>query len=210
MNESENAGFALDKMMELYPDAGCELVYHNDLELLVAVMLSQQATDISVNRLTESLFGKYKTLADYANATESELQTDIKSIGLYRNKAKNLIAMARMVIGEYEGVIPKDRSELEKLPGVGHKTAGVFLIELIKEPHIPVDTHVKRVAWRLGFAEEFDNPDTVEAKLEKLYLPSKWMMVHHGFLFFGRYLCTARNPRCRTCPLVKECQYPLL
>ena len=210
MNARSKARFVYDKMGELYPDAGCELNFRNELELLVSIMLSQQATDLSVNRLTTSLFQKYQKIEDYAKATETEMQNDIKTIGLYRNKAKNLIAMSKEVIARYEGIIPKNRELLEELPGIGRKTAGVFLAEWMHEPHFPVDTHVKRVSWRLGFSKEKDDPDKVEAKLEKLYDPSEWITAHHRFLFFGRYHCTARNPRCKECVLIKECKHPLL
>ncbi|MGI6392181.1 MAG: endonuclease III [Candidatus Izemoplasmatales bacterium] len=196
------------KISELYPDAGCELDYVTETDLLVAIILSQQATDVSVNKLTKTLFAKYKTFADYAQAPLADLEADIRAIGLFRTKAKNIQMASRIIQSEYGGIIPMQQELLEKLPGVGRKTANVFLAEWHKLPRIAVDTHVKRVATRLGLAKDKDTPETVEKKLMEHYPPSEWIPLHHRFLFFGRYLCKARKPECWRCPLIDVCHYP--
>ncbi len=210
MKPKEKAAFILSEISILYPGAHCELNYSNQLELMVAIMLSQQATDMAVNKLTQGLFAKYRTLEDYALSEPQELESDIRTIGLYKNKAKNIILMARMVIAKYNGVFPNDQEKLERLPGVGRKTANVFLAEWYHEPRIAVDTHVARVSKRLGLAKDSDTPEKVEARLMKLYDPGLWIETHHKLLFFGRYFCKAVKPRCKECPLVNVCLKPQL
>ena len=200
--------YIYQKISEMYPNAGCELDYVSATDLLIAVMLSQQATDVSVNKLTRSLFRKYKTMADYASSKLTELETDIKTIGLYRQKAKNIQMTAKIIESEYEGVIPSKQELLEGLPGVGRKTANVFLAEWHKLPRIAVDTHVKRVASRLGLAMPNDSPEAVESKLMGWYPKSEWIRLHHRFLHFGRYFCKSRNPNCDQCTLASICTYP--
>jgi len=200
--------FIYKKISELFPDAGCELEYVTETDLLVAIMLSQQATDVSVNKLTRTLFEKYKTFVDYATASLTTLEQDIRTIGLFRSKAKNIQSTARIIQTEYDGKIPSEQELLERLPGIGRKTANVFLAEWHKLPRIAVDTHVKRVSWRLGLAKQNDTPETVEKKLMESYPEAEWIRLHHRFLFFGRYFCTARKPKCVTCPLVNVCHFP--
>lgn len=194
----------------LFPNAHCELNYDSDLHLLMAIMLSAQTTDVSVNRVTIALFNRYKTVYDLANAELSEIESFIKTLGLYKNKAKNLKALGLKIINDFNGLIPSTQEDLESLPGVGRKTANVYLSEWHKIPRIAVDTHVKRVSSRLGLALENDTPDKVEIKLMKLFPEHQWIEIHHKLIFFGRYFCKAKKPECKQCPLLKICKKPIL
>ena len=165
------------------------------------MLLSAQTTDKSVNKLTAQLFQKYKTPEDYLEVTLEELEQDLRTIGLYRSKAKNIQALCRLLIEEYQGVVPHIFEELVKLPGVGRKTANVVLSVGFNVPRIAVDTHVERVSKRLGFAKADDTVLEVEHKLMKLIKEDRWSKSHHLMIFFGRYHCTAKNPKCETCPL---------
>lgn len=193
----------------MYPHAECELVHNNHLELLIAVVLSAQTTDNSVNKLTKSLFNKYKTIEDYANAPIEQLQDDIRSIGLYRNKAKAIKGLTTKILNEYDGIVPNTRKELESLPGVGRKTANVVLSVAFKEANFAVDTHVERIAKRLGFAKKDDSVLTVEKKLMKAIPKDRWIKSHHQFIFYGRYFCKAVNPSCNICELYDICKEPI-
>lgn len=193
---------------ELFPNAECELNHSNGFELLVAVMLSAQTTDKSVNLLTESLFQKYQSMTAFAQASIEDLQYDLRRIGLYKNKAKNLKALSIMLIEKYNSVVPSSQVDLESLPGVGRKTANVVLSVWYNVPRIAVDTHVNRVSKRLKLAYLNDSVLQVEEKLMRKLPKSKWSDLHHKFIFFGRYHCTARNPKCDTCKLKELCRYP--
>ncbi|MDY0023512.1 MAG: endonuclease III [Candidatus Izemoplasmatales bacterium] len=199
-----------DEITKLFPNAGCELNYRKDYELLIAIMLSAQTTDQSVNKVTEKLFQKYQSLIEFSEAPVGELERDIKHLGLFRNKAKNLHLMTNKILQEFSGVIPKTQEDLESLPGVGRKTANVYLAEMHHIPRIAVDTHVSRVSIRLGFAKKNSNPIEVEKKLMKLYPQDMWISLHHKLIFFGRYFCTARKPNCKECPIIKYCKMPEL
>lgn len=198
----------LDELDRLFPDARCELNYSNPLELLIAVMLSAQTTDASVNKLTETLFQKYRSVEDYASAPLSQLEQDLKRIGLYRNKAKNVKAMAQMLIDEFNGEVPANHDALQTLPGVGRKTANVVISEGFGYPAIAVDTHVERIAKRLGLAFKKDSVLTVEKKLMKKIPKERWIKTHHQLIFFGRYHCKAINPQCQDCRLIDICREP--
>lgn len=191
---------------ELFPEAHCELLHSNELELLIAVVLSAQTTDQSVNKITPSLFSKYKTVEDYANAALEDLQNDIRSIGLYRNKAKSIKGLANEIMTRFQGVVPSTKEELETLPGVGRKTANVVGAEAFNIPGIAVDTHVERIAKRLGFAKKEDSVLVVENKLMKAIAKERWIKTHHQFIFFGRYFCKATNPNCSQCKLYDICK----
>ncbi|MGD9760861.1 MAG: endonuclease III [Candidatus Izemoplasmatales bacterium] len=199
-----------NEITKLFPNAGCELNYRKDHELLIAIMLSAQTTDQSVNKVTAKLFDKYHDLNDFATASISDLENDIKYLGLYRNKAKNLNQMAKKILEEFSGTIPNSQECLESLPGVGRKTANVYLAELHHIPRIAVDTHVSRVSIRLGFAKIDSSPLTIENQLMKLYPKDIWISLHHKLIFFGRYFCTARKPNCKNCPIIKHCKMPEL
>lgn len=196
----------LNTFDEMFPDARCVLNHSNNLELLVAVMLSAQTTDESVNKLTSHLFQKYKTVDDYANASLPELESDLHSIGLYRNKVKNIKAMAMALQARFNGVVPASHDALISLPGVGRKTANVVMAEGFGYPAIAVDTHVERISKRLGFAKPDDTVLTVEKKLMKTIPKNRWIKTHHQMIFFGRYHCKAMSPHCKECPLVDLCK----
>ncbi len=206
MVSKKKAAEMIDVMEELFPNAHCELNFTNEFELVLAVLLSAQTTDKSVNKLTAQLFQKYKTPEDYLEVTLEELEQDLRTIGLYRSKAKNIQALCRLLIEEYQGVVPHIFEELVKLPGVGRKTANVVLSVGFNVPRIAVDTHVERVSKRLGFAKADDTVLEVEHKLMKLIKEDRWSKSHHLMIFFGRYHCTAKNPKCETCPLFTNCK----
>jgi len=189
----------------LYPDADCELRFSNPLELLVATILSAQATDQRVNEVTRSLFRKYRTAADYAGAEPRVLEQEIRSTGFYRNKTKNLIGMGRGLVERYGGEVPRELDELVTLPGAARKTANVVLGTAFGIPSgFVVDTHVKRVAFRLGLTEETD-PIAIEQDLMRLFPREEWIFLGHALIRHGRRVCHARSPRCGDCGLGKAC-----
>ncbi|MGM0776670.1 MAG: endonuclease III [Bacillota bacterium] len=196
----------LDAMGEMFPEAHCELNHSNPFELVIAVALSAQCTDALVNKVTRNLFQKYKTPEDYLNVSIEELQEDIRSIGLYRNKAKNIQKLCKLLLDEYGGVVPRDRDELTKLPGVGRKTANVVVSVAFGVPAIAVDTHVERVSKRLGFCRWKDSVLEVEKALMKKVPMDEWSVTHHRMIFFGRYHCKAQKPQCEICPLLDICR----
>ena len=190
---------------EKYPNVGCELKYNQDYELAIAVMLSAQTSDNAVNAVTAVLFSKYNTLEKMANAPLEDIENIIHSIGLYKNKAKNVIGIAKTLIEKYNGQLPSDKDELQKLPGVGNKTAGVIRAEIFKIPDLPVDTHILRISKRLHLAKEDDEPIDVEKKLKRAFDESEWIKLHHQLIHFGRDICTARSPQCERCRLGEFC-----
>ncbi|NHC39131.1 endonuclease III [Bacillus sp. MM2020_1] len=198
--------YCLDQMGMMFPEAHCELNHSNPFELVIAVALSAQCTDVLVNKVTKTLFEKYKTPEDYLEVTLDELQNDIRSIGLYRNKAKNIQSLCRMILEEYNGEIPMDRDELTKLAGVGRKTANVVVSVAFNVPAIAVDTHVERVSKRLGICRWKDSVLEVEKTLMRKIPKDEWSVTHHRLIFFGRYHCKAQNPQCPTCPLLEICR----
>lgn len=193
-------------MGKMFPEAHCELNHSNPFELIIAVSLSAQCTDALVNKVTKELFKKYKTPEDYLKVPLEELQNDIRSIGLYRNKAKNIQSLCKIVIDEYDGDIPMDRDELTKLPGVGRKTANVVVSVAFNIPAIAVDTHVERVSKRLGICRWKDSVLEVEKTLMRKVPKEEWSVTHHRLIFFGRYHCKAQNPQCTSCPLLEICR----
>lgn len=199
-----------DEISKLYPNARCELNYHKDYELLIAIMLSAQTTDQAVNKVTDRLFEKYDSLVSIEKASTEEIENDIINLGLYRNKAKNIKNTVDIIINKYSGMIPKTQVELESLPGVGRKTANVYLAEMHHVPRIAVDTHVSRVSIRLGFASKKATPLIIEKKLMSLFPQEYWISLHHKLIFFGRYFCTARKPNCKNCPIIEYCKMPEL
>lgn len=192
-------------MDEIYPHVGCELNYQKDYELVIAVMLSAQTTDVAVNAVTKVLFTKYDTLEKLADAKLEDAEDIIHSIGLYKNKAKNVIGIAQTLIQKYGGVLPSDKDELQKLPGVGNKSAGVIRAEVFKIPDLPVDTHILRISKRLKLAKEKDGPFETEMKLKKSFPESSWIKTHHQLIHFGRDICVARKPQCQRCKLAGIC-----
>lgn len=196
----------LDTMGEMFPDAHCELNHSNPFELVIAVSLSAQCTDVLVNKVTKGLFEKYKKPEDYLAVSLEELQNDIRSIGLYRNKAKNIRNLCELLLEQYGGEVPRDRDELMKLPGVGRKTANVVMSVAFGMPAIAVDTHVERVSKRLGICKWKDSVLEVEKTLMKKVPEDMWGQTHHRLIFFGRYHCKAQKPQCEICPLLDICR----
>lgn len=196
----------LDVMGEMFPDAHCELNHSNPFELTIAVLLSAQCTDALVNKVTPTLFEKYKTPEDYLAVPLEELEQDIRRIGLFRTKAKNIKKLSQTLIEHHNGEIPKTRNELMNLAGVGRKTANVVMSVAYGIPAIAVDTHVERVSKRLGICRWKDSVLEVEQTLMKKIPEEKWSDTHHRLIFFGRYHCKAQSPQCDQCPLLELCR----
>ena len=194
-----------DYLNVLYPEPKCELHYTKDYELLIAVMLSAQATDKSVNLVTKVLFDKYKTLEELKDAELADIIDIIRPIGTYNRKAVYLLEIANTLYDKYEGKVPKDRKALEAMPGIGRKVANVVLSEWFKEPCIAVDTHVDRVSKRLGLAKNNDSVLEVEKKLQKKYKKENWSKRHLQMVLFGRYYCKSQKPLCNECKLSEIC-----
>ena len=192
---------------EVIPNPRCELNYNYDYELLLAVMMSAQTTDVRVNEVNSILFSKYPTLKDLSKANIDDIKKIIKPIGTHHKKASNIIEISKRLLIEKDGIVPNDRLYLESLPGVGRKTANVVLSNLFNEPCIAVDTHIARVSKRLGLAQEEDDVLTIEKKLTKKLEKDSLNKMHHQLLLFGRYYCTARSPKCDECKLHDFCKY---
>jgi endonuclease-3 len=199
------AAEVIELLEKEYPNAKVALHYSKPLELLIATILSAQATDEQINIITKELFKKYKTADDYANADLKDLEQDIKSSGFYHNKAKNIKNCCKMLVEKYNSQVPKTMSELLELPGVARKTANIVLSNAygIVEG-IAVDTHVRRVAQRLGLSEK-DDPNKIEADLMQLVPKDRWMRITDLLIFHGRRVCTAKKPNCAGCVLNKIC-----
>lgn len=194
----------LKALKAAYPGAKTELKHNNPYQLLVATVLSAQATDKSVNEATPALFARFPDPQALAKATPEEVEPYIRRIGLYRTKAKNLVALARRLVEEHGGKVPRDKKALMKLPGVGWKTATVVLGAAFGVPGIAVDTHVARLAKRLCLSLA-KAPERIGAELEALFPKEEWVFVHHALVLHGRYVCLARKPRCGACSLAPHC-----
>lgn len=193
-------------LYEMHPNAKCELDHRTPFQLLVATVLSAQTTDVAVNKVTPALFERYPTAYDLSLAEPGDVEDLIRRIGLYKNKAKNIVALSKMLHEDYNGVVPETIKELVKLPGVGQKTANVVVSNAFGVPAIAVDTHVFRVANRIGIANAKNVKDT-ELQLQKKLPKEEWIQAHHTFIFHGRYICDARSPKCEVCPLKEYCRY---
>ena len=200
----ERAGRVLAGLRKLYPGAATELRFETPFQLLVATVLSAQATDVGVNKATPALFERFPDARALAQADALEVEPYIKTIGLYHSKARNLTAAARLLVERHGGEVPSTLPELTALPGVGRKTANVVLANAFGQATIAVDTHVGRVARRLRLSREQD-PDKVERDLQKLFDESDWVFVHHGLILHGRRVCKARRPECERCPICPDC-----
>lgn len=198
--------YCLDIMKEMFPEAECELNHKNPFELVIAVLLSAQCTDVLVNKVTQELFKKYQTPEDYLAVSLEELESDIRSIGLYRSKAKNIKKLCRSILEEFNGEVPQTVKELETLAGVGRKTANVVASVAFGVPAIAVDTHVERVSKRLAICRWKDSVNEVEETLKRRIPVDEWSDTHHRMIFFGRYHCKARSPECPNCPLLDLCR----
>lgn len=195
----------LAELHHLYPDATAELDYQNALELLVATILSAQSTDQRVNQITKSLFQKYRTAQDYADAEPSVLEKEIRASGFYRNKAKSLIGMGRHLVEDYGGEVPRTIEELITLPGVARKTANVVLGTAYGiASGVVVDTHVQRLAHRLGLSAA-KNAKKIEQDLMEALPRDEWIFSAHGLILHGRRVCSARKPLCHECSLAPMC-----
>ena len=203
--ENKEALDIFNTLLELYPDAHCELDFNNPFEMLIATVLSAQTTDVSVNKVTPILFTKYPTSFALSKANESDVEEIIKPVGLAKTKARNIINLSKILVEKYNGDVIKDFDELIKLPGVGRKTANVVLAEAFDIPRIGVDTHVSRVSYRLGLTTNTD-PFLIEQDLMALFPSTIWKEVHLKLLFFGRYLCKKKNPECTRCPFIGKCK----
>jgi endonuclease-3 len=202
----KDALYFLDKISARFPDAKIELDYDrkDPFTLLVAVMLSAQTTDVNVNKATPALFKAFKDVRAFARATPEEVEPYVRSLGFFRNKAKAVCATARRLVDEFGGKVPSERAVLETLPGVGAKTAAVVVANIFGEPAIAVDTHVARVAQRLGLTKE-TNPDKIERDLTRLFPRNRLVDAHHTFIWHGRRICKARKPLCSECPVQERC-----
>ncbi len=195
----------IEIMSDLYPEAECELAYEDKFQLLVSVVLSAQTTDKGVNKVTPQLFDRFPDAKALASAEIQELENLLKTIGMYRTKSKNIVALSKMLIEEFEGQVPGDYEELIRLPGVGRKTANVVLSVGFGEPRIAVDTHVFRLANRIGLTAEKDVLKT-ELALMKAIPKDRWIMMHHALIWHGRRICAARSPRCEECGIKAICR----
>jgi len=196
----------MEELDKLYPDAKGELDHKNDFELLVAVVLSAQTTDAQVNVVTKDLFNEYPTPLKLSKANITDVENIINRIGLFRTKAKNIVNLSKILVEKHNGLVPSNRKDLEALPGVGRKTANVVLSIAFDIPQIAVDTHVARVSKRLGLVNENDSVLVIERKLKELFPKERWTKLHHQLILFGRYICTARNPKTELCPFKSFCK----
>lgn len=197
-------GEIITLLKKRYPDARCVLNHKNPLELLVATILSAQCTDVRVNKVTKDLFKKYKQAEDYAGAKPEILENDIRSTGFYKNKARSIIKCCKVIFEKYKGKVPATMEELVALGGIGRKTANVILGNAFGIPGITVDTHVKRVAYRLALTKNQD-PVKIEYDLIEMIPKKEWTQFSHLMIFHGRYTCMARKPLCAECVLESHC-----
>ena len=196
-----------DYLEKLIPNPKCELNFSKDYELLIAIMLSAQTTDKRVNKVTKILFDKYKSLEEIKNANIDDLKSIVRELGSYNKKAMYVKEISRIIVDDYNGIMPRKRKELEKMPGVGRKTINVLFSELEIEPNIAVDTHVERVSKRLSLAKENDDVYKIEMKLRRKFKRDNWNKRHKQLVLFGRYYCKSIKPECDTCKLKNICKH---
>lgn len=197
----------IENLKSTYPEATCSLNFKTSFELGIAVMLSAQCTDERVNKITPLLFAKYKKPEDYINTSIEEIEKIIKPCGFYKNKAKNVLGYAKMIVEKYNGKMPETMEELVKLPGIGRKSANVIMLEAFNNPQgIAVDTHAKRIANRIGLSKEKD-PLKIEQDLIKNIPKEYFKDVNHLLVWHGRNICNARKPQCEKCPVKNYCEF---
>ncbi|MDY6038168.1 MAG: endonuclease III [Eubacterium sp.] len=201
----QTVNLILDRLENMYPDADCALHHKNVFELIIAVALSAQTTDKSVNKVTPQLFETYPNAEALASANPLEVETYIRRIGMYKTKSKNIVNLAKSLVSEYDGKVPQDFKALTSLAGVGRKTANVVLSVGFGEPHIAVDTHVFRVSNRIGLCKE-ENELMTEKALMKAIPKYRWSKAHHLLIFHGRQCCNARRPDCENCGIESLCK----
>ncbi len=204
--KSEDIKTILDILEQTYPEAGCALEHADIFELLVCVVLSAQTTDKSVNKVTPALFAKYPDAESLSQADPCDIAECIRSIGMYKTKSKNIVNLAKILVRDFDGNVPDDYDSLISLPGVGRKTANVVLSVGFGYQRIAVDTHVFRVANRIGLVNEKNVLDT-ELSLMEVIPQDRWSQTHHSLIFHGRNCCDARNPKCDKCPVRRFCIY---
>ncbi len=207
MTKQELYDFVLNYFEQTMPSPDTELHYDSPYQLIVAVLLSAQCTDVRVNKITPAFFSRFPSPQALAKASQSEVYELIKSCSYPNNKAKHLIGMAQMLINDFNGKIPDNFDDLQKLPGIGRKSANVLAAIIFKEPRIAVDTHVFRVANRIGLTDNSKTPLQTEQELMKYIPEDKRLKAHHWLILHGRYTCTARNPKCDKCGLTDVCKY---
>ena len=196
----------LDRLRAAYPEAGCALDHCDPYELLVAVTLSAQTTDVSVNKVTPALFTAYPDVFAMAEADPADVAEIIRTIGLYKTKSQRIVEQAQALVEQYGGQVPDDQKKLQALPGVGQKTANVVMAEAFGHQRIAVDTHVFRVSNRIGLAQAKNVEDT-EDQLMEILPNDRWTLCHHLLIFHGRQCCSARNPKCEDCPIEELCKW---
>lgn len=197
----------VEKLKEVYPDAKCSLDFKTPFEMLVAVCLSAQCTDERVNKTTPSIFSKYDTPLDFANADLHDLENLVHPCGFYKNKAKNLKSAGEKIVADFGGIVPQTMDELMTIPGVGRKSANVIMLEAFNNPQgIAVDTHCKRISNRIGFSKELE-PTKIEKDLCKIIPREFWKDVNHIFIWHGRKICSSQNPKCAICPVKNYCEF---
>jgi endonuclease-3 len=204
MKKIDTAEKILDILKKEYPDARVTLDFKDPLQLLIATILAAQCTDERVNRVTKELFKKYRKASDYARTDLKILEGEIRSTGFFRNKAKSIIACGNSLVEKFNGQVPRTLEELTSLPGVGRKTANIILGNAFGQQAIAVDTHVKRVTHRLGWAKS-DDPDKIEFELMEVIPQNRWTLSCHQLVFHGRNICVAKKPKCSICPVNKLC-----
>lgn len=204
--KSEDINKILDILEQTYPDAGCALEHIDIFELLICVVLSAQTTDKSVNKVTPALFAEYPDATALSQADPDDVAEYIRSIGMYRTKSKNIVNLSKALVANYDGKVPDDYDSLVSLPGVGRKTANVVLSVGFGHQRLAVDTHVFRVANRIGFVCEKDVLET-ELALMEVIPENRWTRTHHSLIFHGRNCCDARKPKCTECPINQYCKY---
>lgn len=205
MRKKDQVNYLLDYFQKNQPDVQSELHYDSPYQLLVATMLAAQCTDKRVNMVTPALFEAYPTPLAMSKASEPEILSYVKSVSYPNSKAAHLLAMSQMLVRDFGGEVPQTMEELTRLPGVGRKTANVVLAFAFNQAAMPVDTHVFRVAHRLGLVKDAPTPEAVEKQLVKLFPTEYISRAHHWLLLHGRYICTARKPHCETCPIREAC-----
>jgi endonuclease-3 len=204
MKKSESAAKVLDILQKEYPEARVTLDFKDPLQLLIATILAAQCTDERVNQVTGDLFKKYRKAEDYAKADLKGLEEQIRPTGFFRNKAKSLIGCCQELVRKFKGQVPQTLEELTSLPGVGRKTANIILGNAFGQQAIAVDTHVKRVTHRLGWAKS-DDPDKIEFELMEVIPQNHWTLGCHQLVFHGRNVCMAKKPKCSLCPVARLC-----
>ena len=204
MKKIEAAVKILDILQKEYPEARVTLEFKDPLQLLIATILAAQCTDERVNLVTKNLFKKYRQASDYARADLKTLEGEVRSTGFFRNKAKSIVGCGQALVQKFNEQVPRTLEELTTLPGVGRKTANIILGNAFGRQAIAVDTHVKRVTHRLGWAKS-DDPDKIEFELMEVIPQDRWTLVCHQIVFHGRRVCMAKNPQCPTCPVAKFC-----